>query len=142
MNLPADANKVERTSSAFPIKVRSPLLDHDLLDFAVSLPTSLKLRNGFTKYILRKVLLKHTKLPKKIVLSKYKRGFECPIEHWLQHDLKGFAQEKLLDKPNDLVAHADKYYIKKAMSRLDRYDAFKIWSLLMLSTWYDIYKLE
>jgi len=141
LNLPADTNKTERTSSIFPIKVRSPFLDHELFDFSVSIPMYYKIRNGFTKYILRKVLLKYKMLPKEIILSKQKRGFECPIEYWLKKDLKGLMQEKLLEDKSLITSHFNKNYIKKITSKIDRYNAFKIWNLLILSIWCDVFNL-
>ena len=48
--------KVDRMSMAVSLEAREPLLDHRLLEFAAAIPTSLKLKNGRSKYLLRKVL--------------------------------------------------------------------------------------
>jgi asparagine synthase (glutamine-hydrolysing) len=86
--------KVDRMSMAVSLEAREPLLDHKLLEFAARVPMSLKLKNGQTKFLLRRILERH--VPREIT-ERGKRGFEAPIGRWLRGPLAGMTQELLLD---------------------------------------------
>jgi asparagine synthase (glutamine-hydrolysing) len=75
----------DRNSMAHGREVRLPFLDHILVEFIFSLPTTLKVNEGFTKWILRKTMDK--KLPNEIVWRKDKVGFETPQKIWMQQEL-------------------------------------------------------
>ncbi len=77
--------KVDRMSMAASLEAREPLLDHRLLEFAACVPVSLKLRNGRSKYLLRRLLERH--VPKSIT-DRRKRGFVAPIGEWLRGPLR------------------------------------------------------
>src|SRR5437867_5689115 len=76
--------KVDRMSMAHSLEVRSPLLDHRLLEFAAALPPSLKLRGWQTKAILRDTVRRY--LPR-TTLRKRKQGFSVPLREWLRGSL-------------------------------------------------------
>ncbi len=78
--------KVDRASMAVSLEVRVPLLDHRLVEFAVSLPSSYKVRNGNGKRLLKAVSAQF--IPPSI-LNRPKRGFAIPVEPWLKGPLKG-----------------------------------------------------
>lgn len=82
--------KVDRMSMACSLEVRVPLLDHNLVEFALSLPLAVKLRGLTTKYLLREAL--RPWLPAAI-LHRRKRGFNPPLEFWLQAHLADYARE-------------------------------------------------
>jgi asparagine synthase (glutamine-hydrolysing) len=73
--------KVDRASMACSLEVRSPFLDHHLVEFALRIPPEYKLRNGTHKMILKKAFA--DLLPKEIV-KRGKMGFEVPFAHWFQ----------------------------------------------------------
>jgi asparagine synthase (glutamine-hydrolysing) len=82
--------KVDRASMANSLEVRVPLLDHKVVEFAFSLPLSMKLRNGRGKYLLRQVMKKslpeeHLNLPK--------MGFRVPLHQWMRGELRGWAED-------------------------------------------------
>jgi len=139
LNLVHYVQSVERASDMFSIGVLNPFLDNDLVDFAFSLPVSLKLRGGYTKYILRKTLSNYGLLPKEIIFSKKKRGFDAPIEHWLKSELKEFVQENLLEDRSHIIKYFNEGYLRRIVLKGDRYSALKVWNLLLLKVWYDIY---
>lgn len=87
--------KVDVASMAFSLESRDPLLDHDLVEWAMKLPVSWKLRNGVNKYLLRKLAYRF--VPKSI-LDRPKKGFAVPIDAWLRGPLKAWAEERLHDK--------------------------------------------
>jgi asparagine synthase (glutamine-hydrolysing) len=76
--------KVDRMSMACSIEARSPLLDHELAEFALRLPCSAKLRRGTGKYLLRRVA---AQLLPPDVLQRPKRGFAVPLAQWLRGPL-------------------------------------------------------
>ena len=72
----------DRNSMAHGREAHFPFLDHELVSFLFSLPANLKIRNGWTKSLLRKAMDK--KLPNAIVWRKDKVGYEPPQEQWMQ----------------------------------------------------------
>ena len=86
--------KVDKMSMAVSLEARVPLLDHKLIEFAARVPSSLKLRRGRSKHLLRQVL--ERRVPRSI-FDGPKHGFTAPIAEWLRGPLKGMATELLLD---------------------------------------------
>ncbi|HVE89198.1 MAG TPA: asparagine synthase-related protein, partial [Burkholderiaceae bacterium] len=85
--------KVDTASMAVSLESRSPLLDHQLLEWAFSLPESVKAPDGVAKGLFKKAMEPH--LPHEL-LYRPKMGFGCPIDHWLRADLKEMAYDVLL----------------------------------------------
>ena len=86
--------KADKMTMANSIELRVPLLDHKVLEFAASLPPSLKLRGATTKFILKKALSQ--RIPKEI-RDRKKTGFPVPYETWLRKDLKDMVWDVLTD---------------------------------------------
>ncbi|MEP6514452.1 MAG: asparagine synthase (glutamine-hydrolyzing) [Parafilimonas sp.] len=78
----------DRNSMAHGREVRLPFLSHELVEFLFTLPSSFKIRNGWTKWLLRESMKE--KLPKEIVWRKDKVGFEPPQKKWMEN--KGVQQ--------------------------------------------------
>jgi asparagine synthase (glutamine-hydrolysing) len=72
----------DRNSMAHGREVRLPFLDHELIQFVFSLPAHFKIKNGWTKWILRSSM--ENQLPEQIVWRKEKVGFEPPQVQWMQ----------------------------------------------------------
>jgi asparagine synthase (glutamine-hydrolysing) len=128
--------KVDRMSMAVSLEARDPLLDHRLLEFAASVPTSLKLRDGRTKYLLRKVL--DRRVPRAI-LDRGKRGFEAPIGEWLRGPLAGLTDALLRDGR----LRARGVFNDREVARLWREHSegtadhrHRLWQLVMLELWF------
>ena len=77
--------KVDRASMAHGLEVRPPLLDNEMIDWAFSLPSSLKLRRGQTKYLLKRAASGH--LPERII-HRPKKGFGIPLRAWLRGPMR------------------------------------------------------
>jgi asparagine synthase (glutamine-hydrolysing) len=84
--------KVDRASMANSLEVRVPLLDHQVVEFAFSLPLHMKLRDGKGKYLLRKTMSSF--LPKGF-LDARKMGFCIPFIPWMQGSLRSWAADNL-----------------------------------------------
>jgi asparagine synthase (glutamine-hydrolysing) len=113
----------DRNSMAHGREVRLPFLNHELVEFIFSLPSQLKMHDGWTKFLLRNAMNK--KLPDEIVWRKEKVGFEPPQKNWMEdHAVQDYiheAKKKLANagiltknavnkKVEALPAHADKNY--------------------------------
>jgi asparagine synthase (glutamine-hydrolysing) len=95
--LPGDIlTKVDRASMARSLEVRVPLLDHDLVQWLATLPSSLKLRGREGKYIFKKALEPY--LPREI-LYRPKMGFAVPLKNWFRGPLR--------DRVRQVVAKGD-----------------------------------
>ena len=91
--LPDDyLQKVDVASMAFSLESREPLLDQDLVEWAMRLPLKWKLRGGQNKYLLRKLAYRY--IPRNI-LDRPKQGFEVPIADWLKGPLRQWASAEL-----------------------------------------------
>lgn len=93
----------DRNAMAHGVEVRLPFLNHQLVQFVFSLPSSFKMHSGFTKYILRQAM--DYMLPEEITWRKDKIGFEPPQHQWMKnaqlqdriHEAKKkLVQEKVL----------------------------------------------
>ena len=128
--------KVDRMSMAVSLEAREPLLDHKLLEFAARVPTALKLKDGRSKYLLRRIL--ERRVPRSIV-DRRKSGFAAPIGDWLRGPLAGMASELLLDgrlRDRGLFNDAEVRRLWDA-HRTGRADhPHRLWQLVMLELWF------
>jgi asparagine synthase (glutamine-hydrolysing) len=136
--LPGDIlTKVDRASMAASLEVRTPFLDHELVEFAWSMPLSMKLNHGETKWALREVLRRHVP---RLLIDRPKSGFGVPLEHWLSGPLRGWAEELLgrdrLKRDGLLDVEAVRDLWSDYLSGKQR-NHHLIWSLLMFNAWMD-----
>lgn len=127
--------KVDIASMANSLEARSPLLDHKVIEFAASLPESIKLKGAENKSLLKKV---GSKLVPPEVLYRKKMGFGVPIAHWFRSDLKNYLQSNLLSEKFASRGIIKQEIAAKLVSEhIDGRDhGAKLWTLLMLELWF------
>jgi asparagine synthase (glutamine-hydrolysing) len=86
--------KVDRASMAHSLEVREPLMDHELIEWMATLPSSLKMRGQEGKYLLKKAMEPH--LPHEI-MYRPKMGFSIPVARWFRGPLEGRLRQTVLD---------------------------------------------
>jgi len=113
-SIPALTRYEDRNSMANSIEVRNPFLDHRLVNFCLSLPDNYKIRNGWSKFILRASM---QELPKEIRWRRDKKGFVTPEEVWLKGQLRPIVEtafkESLLGEHDfiDVQSFMDIYHL-------------------------------
>ncbi|MFN2596546.1 MAG: asparagine synthase (glutamine-hydrolyzing) [Pyrinomonadaceae bacterium] len=128
--------KVDIASMAVSLEARSPFLDHHVMEFAASLPESLKLRGLTTKYLLKRVL---KRLVPEENLARRKMGFGVPIGYWLRGRLEPFLRETLLSEKHLRRGLFKPEAVRRMIelhARGERDYATRLWTLLMLELWF------
>jgi asparagine synthase (glutamine-hydrolysing) len=126
--------KADKMTMANSVELRVPLLDHQVLEFAASLPPRFKLKFHQTKYILKRALAH--KIPSEI-RNRKKAGFPVPYGSWLRKEMYELVRDVLLDRRT-----IDRGYFRKdAIEGLLKSNANgadfskQIFSLLSLELW-------
>ncbi|MGB5694819.1 MAG: asparagine synthase (glutamine-hydrolyzing) [Polyangiales bacterium] len=127
--------KVDIASMAHSLEVRCPLIDQEVMQFAASLPGSMKIRRLTTKYLLRRVA--EALLPRQI-LTRSKQGFGLPIDRWMREDLAPLSRDILLDQRARERGILDPRAVATLLEKEQRGEprGFQIWSLMMLELWF------
>jgi asparagine synthase (glutamine-hydrolysing) len=100
LSIPALTHWEDRNSMAWSREVRNPFLDFRLVQTGVNLPMPLKIRAGWTKYVLRRAL--GDSLPRSIIWRRDKRGFATPEASLLRNELRAQVGE-LLGPSSEMV---------------------------------------
>jgi asparagine synthase (glutamine-hydrolysing) len=129
--------KVDRMSMAHALEVRSPLLDHELHEYAASLPGRLKLRRGTTKWLLKELAARRG-LPGDLV-HRAKQGFGIPIGEWFRAELRGWLEDVLHDPRTRTRGYfhqteTDRLLSEHISGRSDH--SYRLWNLAMLELWH------
>ncbi|HXM48233.1 MAG TPA: asparagine synthase (glutamine-hydrolyzing) [Pyrinomonadaceae bacterium] len=129
--------KMDIASMTVSLEARSPFLDHQLMEFAASLPEKLKLRRLTTKYLLKRVL---RKLVPAENLNRSKMGFGVPIGHWFRGAMQPFLRETLL---SEKALARGLFQPERVRQLIDSHVSVKadhshrLWTLLMLELWFE-----
>jgi asparagine synthase (glutamine-hydrolysing) len=129
--------KIDIATMAHSLEGRSPLLDHEFMEFAASLQPTDKLRGRSHKVALKEAV--RGWVPDEI-LDAPKRGFRLPIHDWLRSDLRDHARGVLLDPAAIERGHFNGAYVERLLDEHSHHQADHsqgIWTLLMYELWHD-----
>jgi asparagine synthase (glutamine-hydrolysing) len=134
--------KTDRMSMAHSLEVRPPFLDHRIIEFAATLPPSLKIRGGCLKYLLKALM--RDKLPPSVIRRK-KTGFDIPTHHWFRGPLRSL----LLDTLRPEAVERTGLFDSRAVARMigDHMErranhGYQLWGLLTLFLWIAKWKIQ
>jgi asparagine synthase (glutamine-hydrolysing) len=141
--LPDDIlNKADRMSMAHSLEVRPPFLDHRIVEFAATLPASLKIRGSRQKVLLKELM--RDKLPSS-VLQRRKVGFDIPAHDWLRGCLRSLMLEVLMDGASEHSTLFRREVIEKQIrEHLERRInvGYHLWGLMVLFLWMKKWRIQ
>lgn len=127
--------KVDKSTMANGVEIRVPFLDNNLVEFALSIPSSLKVKNGVKKYLLKKAF--EDLIPHEILYGP-KTGFGVPYSFWIQKSLLDFMKSNIND-PKVIASGIFNHrilndFIEKHSRGTGNY-GFLLWKCLILAIW-------
>src|SRR5262249_27602689 len=138
--LPEDVlTKVDRMSMAHSLESRVPLLDNEVIAFAASLPSALKIKNGRRKHVLKEVAA--SVLPPEI-LNRPKQGFGVPLGIWFRGRLRELFADTLLSPASLQRGYFNAAFVRQlvdehAAGRRDH--TWRLWQLVVFERWHQHY---
>jgi asparagine synthase (glutamine-hydrolysing) len=124
----------DKNSMAHSVETRLPFLDYRLVELALSLPGSLKIRDGWSKWILRQAM--SGRLPRDIAWRRNKLGFEAPERTWqqrLQPEMKATVLRSAL-----LGDIADRSLLEQRFSSLSLRAQWRLFSVALWEQAFDV----
>ena len=121
--------RVDKMSMGVSLEGRVPFLDHKFVELAMSIPESVKIKNGTLKYILKKSV--RGLIPDELIDRK-KQGFGVPVYEWFFDRLGKEAKEEL----NDFCHQSDFLNSEEVMHLFDNGQGTQIWYLLNFVLWF------
>jgi hypothetical protein len=132
--LPNDLLRLDKSAAATGLKIRSPLLDPQMTNFALSIPISVRHRHGTTKYLLRRLIKNYDLLPPEVAAGKQKAGLTAPIHKWLTESSSRDYFDALLQSSARLLnldmAYMHRFYPPKTYTQ-----TLKAWALIGVLLW-------
>lgn len=130
--------RVDKITMSTSVEGRAPYLDHKLVEFAMSIPSELKIKNGQTKYILKKAV--EGVIPDNIIYRK-KQGFGAPVREWFGGELGKYIAHSIL---NSRIRERQLFNYEYLQSMLEKQqrggevdNSARLWIIFNLSKWYD-----
>ncbi len=138
--------KIDRATMHYGVEAREPFLDHRLVQFALQLPLEYKLREGHTKYLLKKVLERY--IPSKF-FERPKMGFSIPLFSWFKTDLHTLFDTRL--QPHEFKnqwPQIDYSWVRHELELFNHsrkinkeINLITLWKFLNLMLWTDKYQI-
>jgi asparagine synthase (glutamine-hydrolysing) len=127
--------KVDRASMRHSLEARVPLLDYRIVEFSLNLSSSLKYRNGESKYLLKKLLYQH--IPQEL-FNRPKWGFGIPLGKWLRGGLRNYMHDLLSDSSLRETGLLNPIQVNILIRRFENGEEHlynRLWLLMMLQQW-------
>ena len=134
--------KVDRMSMANSLETRAPILDYRVVEYAATIPASLKLHDKESKYILKKTM---ERLLTDETLYRKKMGFSVPLANWLRNEINHIAESRLLAPNNGISQFFKPDEIKKVWQQHQsgaRDYSSELWSMLTFELWWERYMTQ
>jgi asparagine synthase (glutamine-hydrolysing) len=130
--------KADKITMANSLELRVPLLDHRILEFAASLPSSLKISGLATKRVLKKTMAARIPRP---ILQRKKAGFPVPYGTWLRHELRSYGYSLLEDRRSLERGYFRKDVLRRLIDENARSGSWskEIFSLMVLELWHRLF---
>ena len=131
--------KVDRMSMAPSLEARVPFLDHKVMEFAATIPVSLKLKGFTTKHILKKALWD---IVPRDILTRGKEGFSIPIKNWLMQELRPLLEDTLSEARLKRRGYFQPAYVRQLMTEHlngKENHSHRLWALMMVEIWHQAY---
>jgi asparagine synthase (glutamine-hydrolysing) len=127
--------KSDRMSMAHAVELRPPFLDHRIVEFAATLPASLKIRGSQQKFLLKELM--RDKLPQSI-LKRKKIGFDIPAHEWVRGPLRSLVVDALhnglSDYPEVFNSDVIENYLRDHLEKRINV-GYHLWGLMVLFLW-------
>ncbi|MGA3054238.1 MAG: asparagine synthase (glutamine-hydrolyzing) [Candidatus Korobacteraceae bacterium] len=127
--------KSDRMSMAHAVELRPPFLDHRIVEFAATLPASLKIRGSQQKFLLKELM--RDKLPQSI-LKRKKIGFDIPAHEWVRGPLRSLVVDTLhnglSDYPEIFNSDVIENYLRDHLEKRINV-GYHLWGLMVLFLW-------
>jgi asparagine synthase (glutamine-hydrolysing) len=134
--LPALLQVEDRMSMAHGLEARVPLLDHDVVEFAATIPADVKFKGGRMKHFLKSTYADD--LPGELYNRRDKMGFPVPLKEWFSGELSDFVRDIF----GAQKARSRPYFNSEAILRnLDKAEQFsrKAWGFLSIELWHQLF---
>ena len=127
--------KVDRAAMEVSLETRLPYLDHEIVEFATSLPLSMRFRKGQGKWLLRQVLYRH--VPENLI-ERPKMGFGVPIGDWIKGSMREWVEELVDKKKIEEEGYFNSQEVNKMWQqhlsgKFNR--THELWNILMFQAW-------
>ncbi len=127
----------ERNAAAYGLELRFPFYDYRLVDFCTRLPDSSKIRNGWSKYILRTAV---RELPRRIAWRRDKQGFVTPEDRWMRHEFRDRIVELFEGSQLHDISVIDKHELLRTYAAYVEGNPFisssDVFRFVMAEVWY------
>jgi asparagine synthase (glutamine-hydrolysing) len=128
--------KVDRAAMAVSLETRVPMLDHSVVEFALSLPLDIKIRGGIGKWPLRQLLYRY--VPQALI-DRPKMGFSVPLDDWLRGPLRSWANDIFASEAvrnNDVMDSSAVGRLWQSHTSGEHNHGSELWPILMYHAWH------
>ena len=124
------------------LETRAPILDYRVVEYAATIPASLKLKDKESKYILKKTM---ERLLTDETLYRKKMGFSVPLASWLRNEINHIAESRLLAANSGISQFFKPDEVKKIWQQHqngERDYSSELWSMLAFELWWERYMVQ